>query len=71
MTKLLVVCLGVILSLPVNETFSLAERVGNIPRCLFPFLNFRREVHDPLRWVRGGLCQQRYQSSEEACFLSQ
>ena len=37
MTKLLVVCLGVILTLPVNETFSLAERVGNVPRAFFRF----------------------------------
>ena len=37
MTKLLVVCLGVILSLPVNQTFNLAERIGHIPRAFFRF----------------------------------
>lgn len=35
--KLLVVCLGVTLSLPVNQTFSLAERIGHIPRAYFRF----------------------------------
>ena len=37
MTKLLVVCLGVILSLPVNQTFILAERIGDLPRAYFRF----------------------------------
>ena len=37
MTKLLVVCLGVILSLPVNETFNLAEQWGHSPRLFFRF----------------------------------
>jgi hypothetical protein len=37
MTKLLVVCLGVILSLPLNETFTLAERIGHVPRAFFRF----------------------------------
>jgi hypothetical protein len=37
MTKLLVVCLAVVLSLPVNETFILADRVGNPPRPYFRF----------------------------------
>ena len=37
MLKLLVVCLGVTLSLPVNQTFNLAERLGNLPRAYFRF----------------------------------
>ncbi|HKY43284.1 MAG TPA: hypothetical protein VJM50_09330 [Pyrinomonadaceae bacterium] len=37
MTKLLVVCVGVILSLPVNQTFNLAERIGPLPRPYFRF----------------------------------
>ena len=37
MMKLLVVCLGVMLSLPVNQTFTLAERIGNLPRAYFRF----------------------------------
>lgn len=37
MTKLLIVCLGVILSLPVSETFTLAEQIGNKPRAFFRF----------------------------------
>jgi hypothetical protein len=37
MMKLLVVCLGVTLSLPVNQTFNLAERIGNLPRAYFRF----------------------------------
>ena len=37
MTKLLVVCLGVILSWPVTESFNAAERIGNLPRALFRF----------------------------------
>jgi hypothetical protein len=37
MTKLLVVCLGVVLSLPVNETFTVAERIGHTPRAFFRF----------------------------------
>ena len=37
MTMLLVVCLGAVLSLPVNATFTLAERVGNPPRAFFRF----------------------------------
>ena len=37
MTKLLVVCLGVVLSLPANETFTAAERIGNTPRAFFRF----------------------------------
>ena len=37
MTKLLVVCLGVILSWPVNEPFTLAERIGHTPRAFFRF----------------------------------
>lgn len=37
MMKLLVVCLGVTLSLPVNQTFTLAERIGNLPRAYFRF----------------------------------
>ena len=37
MTKLLVVCLGVILSWQVNETFTLAERIGPLPRPYFRF----------------------------------
>ena len=37
MTKLLVVCLGVILWLPVNETFTLADRIGHTPRAFFRF----------------------------------
>ena len=35
MTKLLVVCLGVVLSLPVNETFTLADRFGSPPRTVY------------------------------------
>lgn len=35
--KLLVVCLGVTLLLPVNETFTLAERIGPLPRPYFRF----------------------------------
>jgi hypothetical protein len=35
MTKLLVVCLGVVLSLPANETFTLAERIGSPPRAVY------------------------------------
>ena len=37
MTKLLVVCLGVTLSLPVNQTFNLAEQIGRTPRAYFRF----------------------------------
>ena len=37
MMKLLVVCLGVTLSLPLNQTFNLAERLGNLPRAYFRF----------------------------------
>ena len=37
MTKLLVVCLGVILSWQSNETFTLAERIGELPRPYFRF----------------------------------
>lgn len=37
MTKLLVVCLGVVLSLPINQTFTLAERIGSAPRFFFRF----------------------------------
>ena len=37
MTKLLVVCLGVVLSLPVNETFTLAEQIGHTSRAYFRF----------------------------------
>ena len=37
MTKLLVVCLGVTLSLPVNQTFNLASRIGHTPRAYFRF----------------------------------
>ena len=37
MTTLLVVCLGAVLSLPVNETFTLAERIGHTPRFFFRF----------------------------------
>jgi hypothetical protein len=37
MTKLLVVCLGLVLSVPVNETFTLADRVGVTPRPFFRF----------------------------------
>jgi hypothetical protein len=37
MMKLLVVCLGVTLSLPVNQTFNLAERIGPLPRPYFRF----------------------------------
>jgi hypothetical protein len=37
MIKLLIVCLGVSLSLPINQSFNLAERVGNIPRAYFRF----------------------------------
>ena len=37
MIKLLVVCLGVTLLLPVNETFTLAERIGPLPRAYFRF----------------------------------
>ena len=37
MMKLLVVCLGVTLLLPVNETFTLAERIGPLPRPYFRF----------------------------------
>ena len=37
MTKLLVVCLGVMLSLPVTQTFTLAERIGPLPRAYFRF----------------------------------
>jgi len=37
MTKLLVVCLGVILSLPATEAFTPAERIGHLPRALFRF----------------------------------
>jgi hypothetical protein len=37
MTKLLVVCLGAILSWPVSETFTLAERIGPLPRAYFRF----------------------------------
>ena len=35
MTKLLVVCLGVVLSLPVNEAFTLADRFGSPPRTVY------------------------------------
>lgn len=35
MTKLLVVCLGMVLSLPVNETFNLADRFGHPGRNLY------------------------------------
>ena len=35
MTKLLVVCLGVVLSLPVNETFSVADKIGTPPRTVY------------------------------------
>ena len=35
MTKLLVVCLGVVLSLPVGETFNLADRFGHPPRTVY------------------------------------
>ena len=35
MTKLLVVCLGVVLSMPVNETFTLADRFGQPPRTVY------------------------------------
>lgn len=35
MSKLLVVCLGVVLSLPVNETFTLADRIGEQPRTVY------------------------------------
>lgn len=37
MTKLLVVCLGVTLSLPVNQNFNLAEQIGRTPRAYFRF----------------------------------
>lgn len=37
MTKLLVVLLGVILSWPVTEAFSLADRIGHTPRAFFRF----------------------------------
>ena len=37
MTKLLVVCLAVILSLPATEAFTPAERIGHPPRALFRF----------------------------------
>lgn len=37
MTQLLVVCLGVVLLLPVGETFTLAERIGDLPRAYFQF----------------------------------
>jgi hypothetical protein len=37
MTKLLVVCLGVTLSLPVNQTFNLAGQIGRTPRAYFRF----------------------------------
>ena len=37
MTKLLVVCLGVTLSLPVNQTFNLAQQIGRNPRAYFRF----------------------------------
>ena len=37
MTKLLVVCLAVILSLPATESFTPAERIGHLPRALFRF----------------------------------
>jgi hypothetical protein len=37
MTKLLVVCLGVTLSLQVNQPFAVANRVGHTPRAYFRF----------------------------------
>jgi len=37
MTKLLVVCLGVILSWPAPEAFTPAERIGHLPRAFFRF----------------------------------
>lgn len=37
MTKLLAVCLGVIVSWPTTEAFSLADRIGHIPRAFFRF----------------------------------
>jgi hypothetical protein len=37
MMKLLVVCLGVTLLLPVNQSFTLAERIGPLPRAYFLF----------------------------------
>ena len=35
MTKLLVVCLGVVLSLPINETFIVADRFGSPPQTVY------------------------------------
>ena len=35
MTKLLVLCLGVVLSLPVNEAFTLADRIGVPPQTVY------------------------------------
>ena len=43
MTKLLVVCLGVILSWPAPEAFSLAEQIGNTPRAFFRFSTSERK----------------------------
>ena len=37
MTNLLVICLGVILSVPAPQAFSLAEQIGNTPRAFFRF----------------------------------
>ncbi len=37
MMKLLVVCLGVTLSLPISQSFNLAERIGHLPRAFFRF----------------------------------
>lgn len=37
MSKLLIVCLGVILSWPAPQAFSLANQIGNTPRALFLF----------------------------------
>jgi hypothetical protein len=37
MTKLLIVCLGVVLSWPAPQAFSLAEQIGDPPRAYFRF----------------------------------